>query len=119
MCAATLGLSSCGKEAPEDWTTSPGVTVTATPVVEDGKHFLNIIYENFGQDTVRKIKYELITTQQGKVDTTTKEIDPPTLFRPKDRHLVPRAIGEKEANYDEVHVGKVWVVKTNATAAAK
>jgi len=106
-----LVYAGCKNENAEEWTTSPGVTVTATPVEENGKKYLNIIYENYGQDTISRIKYELITVKGSKSDTTVKQINPPELFFPKDRHLVPRAIGEREFTDDAAMIGQVWVIK--------
>jgi hypothetical protein len=108
-----VGLSACGTDKDVDeWTTSPGVVVTAYKTdPENGKQFLNVIYENDGKDTVDKIKYELITTTNGKVDTTTRVIDPGAHLKPKDRHLVKRGVGEEPVTFDEVRVGKVWVRK--------
>jgi hypothetical protein len=103
--------SGCKNENAEEWTTSQGVTVTALPVEENGKKYLNIFYENFGQDTVSRIKYTLITMKGGKADTAEKQINPTELFYPKDRHLVPRAIGEKEYDGDQVMVENVLVIK--------
>ncbi len=101
-----------GCSSPEQrWEKSPGVEVTAEKEYIDGKPFLTVFYENFGVDTIEKIRYQLITETKGHVDTTMKEIDPPVLLRPKDRHVVPRAIGEDTVAADEVRAGQVWVVK--------
>lgn len=106
------GLQGCNSSAPkEEWTKSANVTVTAMMSPEEGKNYLNIIYENFGVDTIVKLKYELLTHHGEKWDTAVKIIEPPVLFKPKDRHLVPRAIGEEPTTADEATVGQVWVVK--------
>jgi hypothetical protein len=76
-----------------------------------GKPFLTVLYENFGTDTVEKIRYQLINETRGHFDTVWKEIDPPRLLRPKDRHAVPRQIGQDTVAAEYVHVGKVLVVK--------
>ncbi len=108
-CASLFG---CKKEAAEEkWVTSPGLTVTAMKTEENGKPYINIIYENFGADTVRKIKYQLFQHKGSKWDTTEKIIDLPSVLKPKDRHLVPRAIGEEPTTADEIGTGKVWVIK--------
>ena len=78
---------------------------------ENGKQYLEIIYENIGTDALRKIKYQLITRTGSKIDTIEKIIIPETVFKPKDKHLVQRSIGEQPATFDEVHIGKIWVVK--------
>ena len=78
---------------------------------ENGKQYLNVIYENIGSDAYRKIKYQLIMRTGTKTDTVVNTIIPETVFKPKEKHLVPRYIGEPEAKFDEVKVGKVWVVK--------
>jgi hypothetical protein len=78
---------------------------------ENGKQYLMIMYENFGKDTISRFKYELITTKGPKIDTEVKEFEPPVLLKPKDRHIIPRAIGQPAVDFDEVAVGKVWVVK--------
>ncbi len=85
--------------------------ITAQKDFDNGKPYLTVFYENFGNDTIRRIRYQLISVTQGKVDTELREIDPPVLLRPKDRHVVPRAIGQDTLAADEVHVGQVWVVK--------
>jgi len=105
-----LVLSSCG-EKDLKWEKSPGLEVSVVKEYENKKPYLTVFYENFGNDTIEKIRYELISITKGVVDTTMKEIDPPELLRPKDRHTVPRQIGEDTVRADEVHVGQVWVVK--------
>jgi hypothetical protein len=108
--AITALLAGCS--SPEDqWVKSPGVEVTVDKEYINGKPYLTVFYENFGADTVEKIHYQLITVTAGKVDTIMKEIDPPALLRPKDRHVIPRQIGEDTVTADEVRAGQVWVVK--------
>jgi hypothetical protein len=92
------------------WEKSPGVEITVDKEYINGKPFLTVFYENFGADTIEKIRYQLITVTKGKYDTILKEIDPPELLKPKDRHVVPRAIGEDTVSADEVHTGQVWCV---------
>jgi hypothetical protein len=103
-------LTGCSSQE-QRWEKSPGVEVTVEKEYIDGKPFLTVFYENFGVDTIEKIRYQLITDTKGKLDTIMKEIDPPVLLRPKDRHVVPRAIGEDTVSADEVRAGQVWVVK--------
>jgi hypothetical protein len=107
-----LGLVAihCKSEG-EQWETSPGVQVTVFKEIENGKPYLTVLYENFGTDTVEKIRYQLINETRGHLDTVWKEIDPPKLLRPKDRHSVPRHIGEDTVSAEYVHVGQVLVVK--------
>jgi hypothetical protein len=103
-------LTGCSSQE-QRWEKSPGVEVTVEKEYIDGKPFLTVFYENLGIDTIEKIRYQLITDTKGKLDTIMKEIDPPVLLRPKDRHVVPRAIGEDTVSADEVRAGQVWVVK--------
>ena len=95
----------------EQWVKSPGVEVSVFKEYENGKPYLTVLYENFGDDTIEKIRYQLINETNGHFDTVLKEIDAPVLLRPKDRHSVPRHIGEDTVKADYVHVGQVWVVK--------
>ncbi|HEY3874146.1 MAG TPA: hypothetical protein VGM92_01605 [Candidatus Kapabacteria bacterium] len=101
------------KENPADykWVKSPGVYVTAEREIIDNKPFLTVFYENFGDDTVEKIRYQLISSTNGKADTELREIDPPVLLRPKDRHVMPHPIGEDTLQAESVRAGQVWVVK--------
>ena len=105
------GWIGCGSPPEENWEKSPGVTITVSKDYENGKPYLTVLYENFGQDTVEKIRYQLINETGKHFDTVLKEIDPPVLLRPEDRHSVPRHIGEDTVKADYVHVGQVWVVK--------
>ena len=77
---------------------------------KDGKQYLEVIYENVGKDAYRKIKYQLIRKYGNRMDTSERIILPETVFMPKERHLVPRHIGQSEANFDDVKAGKVWAV---------
>jgi hypothetical protein len=107
-------LNACGgKNDMDDWTPAEGVIITAykTDPDKDGKQFLNVIYENEGVDTLDKIKYELITSTGGKPDTILRTIDPEEYINPKDKHLVPRGVGEEPATFEEVKVGRIWVKK--------
>jgi hypothetical protein len=105
-------ISSCTKGPDVQWDASPGVTISAFKSdPENGKQYLTIMYENFGKDTISRFKYELITTKGSKVDTLVKEFEPPVLLKPKDRHIIPRGIGQPPADFDEVAIGKVWVEK--------
>jgi hypothetical protein len=112
---ASLFLSLSGaigcKSESEEWDKSPGVEISVYKEYENGKPYLTVFYENFGQDTIEKIKYQLISIKDKRADTTVREIIPPKLLRPKDRHTVPRHIGEDTVAADEVHVGQIWVVK--------
>lgn len=106
-----LVLAGCRSNPEDQWEHSPGVTVSVYKEMEMGKPYLTVLYENFGTDTIERLRYELINETRGKFDTVLKEIDPPVLFRPKDRHSVPRHIGEDTVKAEYVHVGRVWVVK--------
>jgi hypothetical protein len=107
--SATLLASCADKE--EKWEKSPGLEVSVAKVYENGKPYLTVYYENYGEDTIEKIRFQLIGVTKGITDTTMRAIDPPNLLRPKDRHTVPRQIGEDTVAADEVRVGQVWVVK--------
>ena len=107
---AALAFAGC-KAQRDQWVKSPGLEITAEKTYEDGKPYLQVFYENFGNDTIRRIRYQLISITNGKADTELKEIDPTELLRPKDRHVLPRAIGQDTLAADEVHVGQVWAVK--------
>jgi hypothetical protein len=113
FCIILLSLSACKKSGDTDqWTESTDVNILAYKSdPENGKRYLNIIYENVGHETYRKIKYELFLHAGAKADTIEKIIIPTTVLGPKDRRLVARNIGEEEAKWDEVKVGKIWVVK--------
>jgi hypothetical protein len=107
----TIALTAC-KDQPENWEKAPkGLQVSVYKDDEEGKPYLTTLYENFSNDTILKIRYELFLEKNGHTDTVMKEIDPPKILRPKDRHSVPRHIGEDTISVDEVHVGQVWVVK--------
>jgi hypothetical protein len=99
------------KSQSEEWVASPGVQVTVFKEIENGKPYMTVLYENFGEDTVEKLRYQLINENRGHFDTVWREIDPPRLLRPKDRHSVPRHIGEDTVSSEYIHVGQVLVVK--------
>lgn len=104
------GLFGCS--APTDkWEKSPGLQISVDKTYDNGEPYLQVFYENFGADTIKRIRFQLITVTKGHVDTAIKEIDPINLLRPKDRHVLPREIGEDTLAADEVSVGQVWVVK--------
>jgi hypothetical protein len=103
-------LASCADKE-DKWEKSSGLEISVAKEYENGKPYLTVFYENFGEDTIEKIRYELIGVTNGVADTTLREIDPPRLLRPKDRHTVPRHIGEDTVSADAVRVGQVWAVK--------
>ncbi len=105
-----VSFCSCGNSH-DNWEKSAGVDVSVDKIYDNGKPYLQVYYDNFGVDTIRRLKYQLITVTKGHVDTTMKEVDLDDLLRPKDRHIVPRAIGEDTLAADEVSVGQIWVVK--------
>jgi len=115
LCAASvLSLSSCGDSGPgEDWQLADKKFVIISPYIDTttGQRFLNVIYQNFSLDTIRKLKYELITHEGGKVDTTEREIVLKKRLLPQDEHLVTRGQTEKPVTYERVESGKVWIVK--------
>ncbi len=104
------GAVGCSSQS-DKWEKSPGLEVTVYKEYEDGKPYMTVFYENFGQDTIEKIKYQLISITKGKADTSWNIIDPPRLLEPKDRHTVPRHVGEDTVTADEIHVGQVLAVK--------
>ena len=97
----------------EQWVKSLGVEISVYKEYENGKPYLTVLYENFGNDTVEKIRYQLINETRGHFDTVLKEIDPPVLLHPNDRHSVPRHIGEDTVSAEYVRIGQVWVVKSS------
>ena len=103
-------LASCGSKE-DKWEKSPGLEVSVAKEYENGRPYLTVFYENYGNDTIEKIRYELIGITNGIADTTLRYIEPPKLLRPKDRHTVPRHIGEDTVKADAVTVGQVWVIK--------
>lgn len=112
LCILLPGIIACKKEADADaWTETKDVIILAYKTPENGKNYLNIIYENVGHDTYRKIKYQLFIRTGTKIDTVEKVIIPPTVFQPKERKLVPRHIGEEPVTFDEVKAGQVWAIK--------
>lgn len=108
---ASVSIFGCGGSANDHWEKSPGVEVSVQKDYDNGKPYLTVFYENFGVDTIKKIRYQLISITKGHSDTVEKEIDPVELLRPKDRHVLPRAIGEDTLAAEEVRAGQVWVVK--------
>lgn len=109
--ASSFSFSACKSDPEETWEKSPGLQISVYKDYENGKPYLTTLYENFGKDTIEKIRFELILETKGHFDTVLKEINPPKVLRPKDRHSVPRHIGEDTLAADYVHVGKVWAVK--------
>ncbi len=108
----TASALSCGKTVEEPWVLSKEIGVTAYKSdPENGKQYLEVIYENSGSANIRKLKIELIERTGNKFDTIMKEITPEQIFHPKDRHLAKRPVGEPVATFDEVMVGRVWIVK--------
>ena len=114
LCILFISIVGCKKEADtEVWKETKDVTILAyksDPDPVTNKVFLNIIYENIGSDTYSKIKYKLYTKTAGKLDSIENTITPTTVFKPKDKRLVDRHIGEEEAKFDDVKVAKVWAV---------
>ena len=106
-----IALSACENQ-PENWVKAPkGLEISVYKDYDEGKPYLTTLYENFSSDTILKIRFQLLLDKSGHTDTVMKEIDPPQILRPKDRHSVPRHIGEDTLAADAVHVGQVWVVK--------
>lgn len=107
-----LCLAACGKAMDDPWVETKDIAITAYKSdPENGKQYLEIIYENNGKDNIRKLKIELLERHGSKVDTVTREITPEMIVHPKDRHLAKRPIGEPVATFDVVDVGRVWYVK--------
>jgi hypothetical protein len=107
-----IGIYSCkNSDDQEVWTETKSVAITpykSDP--EDGKQYLDIIYENVGNEVYRKIKFQLIRRTGTKYDTTERVILPETIVKPNDKRLIPRRIGQPVATFDDVKAGKVWVV---------
>src|SRR2546423_723458 len=84
-CSFLFAQSGCKKEDTADvWVATNDVTILpykSDP--EDGKQYLNVIYENHSNDTYRKIKCQIIERKGAKFDTIVKVIIPPTIFKPK------------------------------------
>lgn len=109
-----LVLASCsGAGDPDRWQETSKEQVIISPYIDSstGERFLNVIYENFSRDSIRKLKYQLITWEQGKVDTTEREIVLERRLLPQDRRLVARRQTEKPVAYERVESGKVWIIK--------
>ncbi len=105
--------ASCQLQEPV-WEISRTVTVVAERSAPDnGKQYLQIYYENTGQDTIEQIKYELIKLHGTKADTAIRIIEPQKVLLPAERHIVARQVGQAPADFDAVTVGKVWVIKTS------
>ncbi len=109
---AALGVMACGSAMDDNWVLTKDISVTpykSDP--ENGKQYLDVIFENGGKDNIRKLKIELLERTGSKIDTLTREIIPTEIVHPKDRHLAKRPLGEPPATFDEVMVGRVWIVK--------
>jgi hypothetical protein len=113
--AMALLLNSCSADetAGGEWIEANKDLVIISPYLDKTPTgtFLNVIYENGSQDTIRKLKYELITKEAGKTDTSEREIVLKKRLKPADKHLVTRGQTEKPVNYEEVSAGRVWIVK--------
>lgn len=109
VCAMLL---SCAKTAKEPWVLSTKVPITAYKSdPENGKQYLEIIYENADTVDIQMLKIELLEQTGAKVDTVIREVTPEKIVHPKERHLVKRPIGEAPATFNDVMVGRVWIVK--------
>ncbi len=105
-------LMSCGKHDDDHWIESKDVAIIAYKSdPENGKQYLDVIYENLTTVNISKIKVLLVETKGTKVDTVERIIIPENIFKPKDRHLAKRPIGAPEATFDNIAVAKVWYVK--------
>lgn len=103
---------SCGRSNDDPWVLTKDINITAYKSdPENGKQYLDVIYENATPFNVRKLKIELLERTGTKIDTVFKEITPEQILHPKDRHLAKRPVGEPIATFDEVSVGRVWLVK--------
>jgi hypothetical protein len=113
--ALALGMYSCSADenAGGEWVEANKKEVIISPYFDNttNEKFLNVIYENFSQDTIRKLKYQLITTEGSKTDTAEREIVLKERLKPQDKHLVERPLTEKPVTFDRVEVGKVWIKK--------
>ena len=113
ICIVLFSIGGCKKSSDDEvWVLTKDVIIQpykSDPV--DGKQYLDVIYENVGNETFRKIKYELIRRTGSTIDTSERIIIPETILQPKERHLIPPHIGRTPATFDEVKAGKVWVVK--------
>lgn len=105
-------LMACGKQDNEHWVESKEVAINAYKSdPENGKQYLDVIYENLTTYNISKIKVQLVETTGSKVDTVERIIIPENVFKPKDRHLAKRPIGAGVATFDNIAVAKVWYVK--------
>jgi hypothetical protein len=113
--ALALGFYACSADenVGGEWVEANKKEVIISPYFDNSTNekFLNVIYENFSQDTIRKLKYQLVTTEGGKTDTVEREIVLKERLKPQDKHLVERPITEKPVTFDRVEVGKVWIKK--------
>jgi hypothetical protein len=110
VCCASVLAACKAKEEPWEETRSINVNAYKTDP-ENGKQYLQVLYENLGKDTIEQIKYELIKLHGTKADTAIRIIEPPKVFVPGERHIVPRQVGQSPADFDAVAVGKIWVIK--------
>lgn len=105
------GCSTSGE--PDQWQEANKKEVIIDAYIDSssGERYLNVIYKNFSQDSIRKLKYELITYENGKVDTSEREVILERRLLPQDARLVARRQTEKPVTYERVESGKVWIVK--------
>jgi hypothetical protein len=112
LCVFLANITACKKATDDEvWVETKDIVIMpykSDPV--DGKQYLDVIYENVGKDTYRKIKYQLIRRIGAKIDTTERIILPETVFTPKEKRLIPRHIGQSPAMFDEVKSGKIWAI---------
>ncbi len=115
ICIILTGIGGCKKSADDEiWVETKDIVITTYKSdPKDGKQFLEVMYENIGKDKYSKIKYQLIRRTGSMIDTSERIILPETVFLPKEKHLVPRHIGQTPAAFDEVKAGKVWGVIDN------
>ncbi len=107
-----FAITGCNKGDNDNWVETKDVSVMAYKSdPENGKQYLDVIYENSGTYNISKVKVELVTYKGTQVDTVVKVITPTEVLKPKDKHLAKRPIGEQPATFDEVKVGRVWIVK--------
>jgi hypothetical protein len=107
-------ISACSSAGePDKWQLANNEEVIIDTYIDSstGERYLNVIYRNFSKDSIRKLKYELITFENGKFDTSEREIILERRLLPQDARLVARRQTEKPVTYDRVESGKVWIVK--------